>query len=56
MTASGDKVTVKLKAPNVPFASTVSQVPIVPEHLWASVTKPGHLRQRQAGRHRSLHA
>jgi peptide/nickel transport system substrate-binding protein len=40
VTASGDKVTVSFKAANVPFAATVSQVPIVPEHLWASMSKP----------------
>jgi peptide/nickel transport system substrate-binding protein len=40
VTASGDKVTVSFKAPNVPFAATVSQVPIVPEHLWSSMSKP----------------
>lgn len=40
VTASGDKVTVTFKKPNVPFAATVSQVPIVPQHLWSSVTKP----------------
>ncbi len=40
VTASGDKVTVTFKAPDVPFAATVSQVPIVPEHLWASIAKP----------------
>ncbi len=39
VTSSGDKVTVSFKAPDVPFASTVSQVPIVPEHLWSSVSK-----------------
>ncbi len=26
--------------PSVPFAATVAQVPIVPEHLWKSITKP----------------
>jgi peptide/nickel transport system substrate-binding protein len=40
ISASGNKVTVTLKAPNVPFASTVSQVPIVPEHLWSKVSDP----------------
>ena len=24
----------------MPFAATVSQVPIVPEHLWSSISKP----------------
>jgi peptide/nickel transport system substrate-binding protein len=40
VTASGDKVTVTFKAPDVPFAATVSQVPIVPQHLWSSIAKP----------------
>ncbi len=40
VTASGDKVTVTFKAPDVPFAATVSQVPIVPQHLWSSIPKP----------------
>jgi peptide/nickel transport system substrate-binding protein len=40
VSGSGSKVTMTFKAPNVPFAATVSQVPIVPEHLWSSVTKP----------------
>jgi peptide/nickel transport system substrate-binding protein len=40
VTASSDKVTVTFKAPDVPFAATVSQVPIVPEHLWSSISKP----------------
>jgi peptide/nickel transport system substrate-binding protein len=38
--ASGNDVTVTFKAPNVPFAATVAQTPIVPQHLWASVTDP----------------
>ncbi|MFN2560691.1 MAG: ABC transporter substrate-binding protein [Jatrophihabitans sp.] len=37
ITSSTDTVTVKLKAPNVPFAGTIAQVPIVPQHLWSSV-------------------
>jgi peptide/nickel transport system substrate-binding protein len=37
VTSSGNTVTMKLKAPNVPFAGTIAQVPIVPEHLWKSV-------------------
>jgi peptide/nickel transport system substrate-binding protein len=40
VTASGNKVTVTFKAPDVPFAATVSQVPIVPQHLWSSISKP----------------
>jgi peptide/nickel transport system substrate-binding protein len=40
VSASGSTVTVKLKAPNVPAANTISAVPIVPEHLWSSVADP----------------
>jgi peptide/nickel transport system substrate-binding protein len=40
ITGSGNTVTVKLKAPNVPFAGTIAQVPIVPEHIWGSVSDP----------------
>jgi peptide/nickel transport system substrate-binding protein len=38
--ASGNDVTVTFKAPNVPFAGTVAQTPIVPQHLWASIADP----------------
>ena len=38
--ASGNTVTMKFNAPSVPFASTVAAVPIVPEHLWKSVSNP----------------
>lgn len=34
--ASGSTVTFTLKEPNVPFGVILSQVPIVPEHLWSS--------------------
>jgi peptide/nickel transport system substrate-binding protein len=34
--SKGNIVTATFKAPNVPFESTVAQVPIVPEHLWSS--------------------
>lgn len=40
VSASGNDVTVTFKTPNVPFAGVVAQVPIVPEHLWSSVTNP----------------
>ena len=40
VSASGDTVTFTFKAPSVPFAGVVAQVPIVPEHLWSSVTDP----------------
>ena len=37
---SGNTFTVTFKSPNVPFASVVAEVPIVPQHLWASVADP----------------
>ena len=40
VTSSGNSVTMTLKAPNVPFASTIAQVPIVPAHLWQSISDP----------------
>jgi peptide/nickel transport system substrate-binding protein len=40
VSASGNKFTVTFKSPDVPFAATVSAVPIVPEHLWSSISKP----------------
>jgi len=38
--ASGQDVTVTFKAPNVPFAVSVAQTPIVPEHVWAQIADP----------------
>ncbi len=40
VTAAGNDVTVSFKTANVPFAGTVAQVPIVPQHVWAAVTDP----------------
>lgn len=40
VTASGNTVTFKLKAANVPFASTIAQVPIVPKHIWSKISDP----------------
>jgi peptide/nickel transport system substrate-binding protein len=40
ITTSGNTVTMSLKSPDVPFASTLAQVPIVPQHLWQSVSDP----------------
>ena len=40
VSASGKDVTITLKSPDVPFADTIAQVPIVPEHLWASISDP----------------
>ena len=40
VSASGKDVTFTLKSPDVPFADTIAQVPIVPEHLWASISDP----------------
>lgn len=40
ISATGNDVTFTFNAPNVPFASTIAQIPIVPEHLWTSVADP----------------
>jgi peptide/nickel transport system substrate-binding protein len=40
VSASGDKVTFTFKAPDVPFAGTIAQVPIVPEHIWSKISNP----------------
>lgn len=40
VSASGDTVTMTFKHANVPFAATVAQVPIVPQHAWTSVSDP----------------
>jgi peptide/nickel transport system substrate-binding protein len=40
VSGAGNQVTVTFKAPNVPFAAVVSAVPIVPQHIWASVKDP----------------
>src|SRR5579863_7718624 len=38
--ASGSNVTFTFKAPNVPFAATIAQTPIVPQHIWSKVSDP----------------
>jgi len=40
VSASGNDVTFTFKAPNVPFAATIAQTPIVPEHVWSSISNP----------------
>src|SRR5450631_1509829 len=40
ISASGNNVTIALKSPDVPFAATIAQIPIVPEHLWSSIADP----------------
>jgi peptide/nickel transport system substrate-binding protein len=40
VTASGNDVTFTFKAPNVPFAATIAQTPIVPEHIWSTIPNP----------------
>jgi peptide/nickel transport system substrate-binding protein len=40
ISTTGNDVTFTFNAPNVPFASTIAQIPIVPEHLWSSVADP----------------
>ncbi len=38
--AAGNDVTVTFRAPNVPFAGTIAQTPIVPEHIWSAIADP----------------
>jgi peptide/nickel transport system substrate-binding protein len=40
VTATGDDVTFTFKSPNVPFAATIAQTPIVPEHVWSTISNP----------------
>jgi peptide/nickel transport system substrate-binding protein len=40
VSASGNDVTFTFKAANVPFAATIAQIPIVPEHIWSTVANP----------------
>lgn len=40
VTSSDDEVTFTFNTANVPFAGVLSNVPIVPEHLWSSIKDP----------------
>jgi peptide/nickel transport system substrate-binding protein len=40
VSASGNDVTMKFSSPNVPFAAAIAQTPIVPEHVWSSISDP----------------
>jgi peptide/nickel transport system substrate-binding protein len=40
VSAAGNHVTFTFKAPNVPFAATIAQVPIVPQHVWSKIANP----------------
>jgi peptide/nickel transport system substrate-binding protein len=40
VSSSGNQVTFTFKAPNVPFAATIAQTPIVPQHIWSTVSNP----------------
>ena len=40
VSVSGNDVTIKFTAPNVPFAISIAQTPIVPEHLWSKIADP----------------
>jgi peptide/nickel transport system substrate-binding protein len=40
VTASGSDVTIKFADSNVPFAMSVAQTPMVPEHLWSKIADP----------------
>jgi peptide/nickel transport system substrate-binding protein len=40
VSASGSDVTFTFKSPNVPFAATIAQTPIVPAHIWSKIANP----------------
>ena len=40
VSASGNDVTMTFKAPDVPFAATIAQTPVVPKHIWSTVSNP----------------
>jgi peptide/nickel transport system substrate-binding protein len=40
VSASGNDVTFTFKAPDVPFAATIAQTPIVPQHIWSTIANP----------------
>jgi peptide/nickel transport system substrate-binding protein len=40
VTSAGDTVTVHLKSPDAPAAAIISQLMIVPQHIWKSVKNP----------------
>jgi peptide/nickel transport system substrate-binding protein len=40
VSASGNNVTMSFSAPNVPFAISIAQTDIVPEHLWTNMADP----------------
>jgi peptide/nickel transport system substrate-binding protein len=40
VSASGNNVTMTFSNPNVPFAASIAQTEIVPEHLWSSMADP----------------
>ncbi|HEX4864502.1 MAG TPA: ABC transporter substrate-binding protein [Acidimicrobiales bacterium] len=40
VSSSGNDVTIKFSSANVPFAVSIAQTPIVPQHLWSSMSDP----------------
>jgi len=40
ISATGSDVTITFNSPNVPFAATIAQTPMVPEHVWSTVSDP----------------
>jgi peptide/nickel transport system substrate-binding protein len=40
VSSAGNQVTFTFKAPNVPFAATIAQTPIVPQHIWSTISNP----------------
>ena len=49
VSASGNQVTFTFKAANVPFAGTIAQTPIVPQHIWSSITPVKYTNTRPVG-------
>ncbi|MGH3497994.1 MAG: ABC transporter substrate-binding protein [Nocardioidaceae bacterium] len=40
VSSSGNNVTFTFKQPNVPFAGVIAGTPIVPEHIWSTISDP----------------
>jgi peptide/nickel transport system substrate-binding protein len=40
VSANGNDVTMSFSAPNVPFAMSIAQTAIVPEHVWSTIADP----------------
>jgi peptide/nickel transport system substrate-binding protein len=40
VSAAGNNVSFTFKAPDIPFAATIAQTPIVPKHIWSTIPNP----------------